>query len=69
MFRGNDGAISLTKVLAFVGFITFVTVSVAILFIAPDKFDYTLFSAIAGGGGISSQVAGKFLANKYGGNK
>ncbi len=67
MFKGNDGKTSLTKILSCVGFFAFVIVSIAILFVAPEKFDYSLFSIIAGGGGISSQVAGKFLVNKYGG--
>lgn len=66
MFKSNDGQYSLTKLLSFIGFISFVIVSIAIIFIMPEKFSYEIFAVIAGAGGISSQVAGKYIANKGG---
>lgn len=64
MFKSADGQYSLTKLLSFLGFTTFIIVSIAIIFIMPEKFSYEIFAVIAGAGGISSQVAGKFIANK-----
>lgn len=66
MFRDNLGNISSAKVMSFIGFLAFIIVSIALLWIDVSKFDYILFSVIAGGGGISSRIADKVIANYYG---
>lgn len=66
MFKDNCGKTSSTKVLSFLGFITFLIVSIVLLFIDPAQFNYTLFAVIAGGGGVSSRVLDKAL-NVYAG--
>lgn len=61
MFRDNAGNISSSKILSFLGYIVFLGVSIALLFIDPSKFDYTLFAIVAGGGGISARILDKYL--------
>jgi hypothetical protein len=36
-------------------------VSVYCLYAAPDKFDYNLFSILAGGGAVGTRVIDKYL--------
>lgn len=66
MFKDSCGNLSSAKILSFLGYITFLIVSVIILLIDPSRFDYSLFAIIAGGGGISSRIADKLISNHYG---
>lgn len=61
MFRDKDGHISSTKIMSFCGFFAFLIVSVYCLYAAPDKFDYNLFSILAGGGAVGTRVIDKYL--------
>lgn len=61
MFKDKDGHVSSTKVMSFCGFFAFLIVSVYCLYAAPDKFDYNLFSILAGGGAVGSRVIDKWL--------
>jgi hypothetical protein len=47
--------------MSFCGFFAFLMVSVYCLYAAPDKFDYNLFSILAGGGAVGSRVIDKWL--------
>ena len=55
MFKDKDGHISSTKVMSFCGFFAFLIVS------APDKFDYNLFSILAGGGAVGTRILDKYM--------
>lgn len=61
MFRDKNGHVSSTKVMSFIGFISFILVTLYVLYACPDKFDYTLFGAITGAGSVSSRVIDKYL--------
>jgi hypothetical protein len=58
-FYGKDGYLSLSKVMAFAGYMTFLIVSVIILKVSPEKFDYTTFSILAAGSSAGIRVLDK----------
>lgn len=61
MFRDKDGHISSTKVMTFCGYFAFLLVTCYVLYSCPDKFDYTLFSVLTGGGAVGTRVVDKYL--------
>lgn len=61
MFKDKDGHISSTKVMSFCGFFAFLIVSAYCLYVAPDKFDYNLFSILAGGGAVGTRILDKYM--------
>mgnify|MGYP003291329054 CR=1 FL=1 len=61
MLRDKDGHLSSTKVMSFVGFIAFIFTSIYVLCVCPEKFNYELFSILAGGGAVGTRVIDKWL--------
>lgn len=61
MFKDNRGNLSSTKILAFIGYLAFIVVSIAILFLAPDKFDYRIFAILSAGSASSVRLVDKYL--------
>lgn len=61
MFRDNSGNLSSTKILAFIGYIAFIAVSITLLFQAPDKFDYRLFAILSAGSASGVRLVDKYL--------
>lgn len=60
-FYGKDGYLSLSKVMAFAGYMVFLIVSVILLKVAPEKFDYTTFAILAAGSSTGIRVLDKQL--------
>ena len=72
MFKDQNNRVSSTKVMSFCGFFAFLIVSVYCLYAAPDKFDYNLFSILAGGGAVGTRILDKLMniySNKTNGQK
>ena len=61
MFLGQDGIVSTTKLFAIIGYIAFLIVSGLILYQAPEKFDYHLFSILTAGSGTGLRLFDKYL--------
>jgi hypothetical protein len=61
MFFGNDGILSSTKLIAFVGYSLFVFVSVWTCINNPDKFNYELFAILSAASSSSMRVVDKWL--------
>jgi len=61
MFLGNDGILSSTKLLAFVGYSLFVFVSVWTCVNNPEKFNYELFAILSAGSSSALRAVDKWL--------
>ena len=61
MFRDKDGHISSTKIMSFFGYFSFLLVSAYCLYAAPHKFNFDLFSVLAGGGAVGTRLVDKYL--------
>lgn len=61
-FFGTDGFLSLTKVMAFLGYMTFLIVSIIMLYVSPEKFDYLVFAILSAGSSSSLRAIDK-IAN------
>lgn len=61
----EDGTPSLTRTLAVLYFILFAAVSIYLVIKATPWQYYDTFAALAGGGGVASQVGNKFINSKY----
>lgn len=67
MFKDNQGNISSTKIMSFIGFLAFLVTSAFVIWLLPDKFNYELYAILTGGGAVGSRVIDKWLnikANK-----
>lgn len=58
-FYGKDGYLSLSKIMSFTGYMIFLIVSIIILKISPEKFDYITFSILAAGSSAGIRVIDK----------
>ena len=61
MFLGNDGILSSTKLLSFVGYGLFVFISVWTAINNPEKFNYELFAILSAASSSSMRVVDKWL--------
>lgn len=68
-FYGKDGYLSLSKVMAFLGYMVFLAVSVIVLKYAPEKFDYTTFAILSAGSSAGIRILDKQLNIKKAGEE
>ena len=61
MFLGNDGILSSTKLISFIGYTLFVFVSIWTAVYNPDKFNYELFAILAAASSSSMRILDKWL--------
>ena len=61
----EDDYLSLTRVLAFSGYMLFALGSIYLLVFNIDWNGYSTFSSYTGGGGAALQFANKFINSKY----
>lgn len=61
MFVGNDGILSSTKLMSFVGYALFVFISVWTAVYNPDKFNYELFAILSAASSSTMRVVDKWL--------
>ncbi|NCB40544.1 MAG: hypothetical protein EOM80_17425 [Erysipelotrichia bacterium] len=61
MFLGNDGILSSTKLLAFVGYSLFVFISIWTAVYNPEKFNYELFAILSAASSSTMRVVDKWL--------
>ena len=61
MFLGNDGILSSTKLLAFVGYSLFVFISGWTAVNNPEKFNYELFAILSATSSSTMRVVDKWL--------
>jgi hypothetical protein len=61
MFLGNDGILSSTKLISFIGFALFVFISVWTAVYNPDKFNYELFAILSAASSSSLRAIDKWL--------
>lgn len=64
MFYEN-GLPSFTRVLALLGYITFIIGSFYLMIKGIHWEDYSIFASYTGGGGVALQFANKFIDSKY----
>ena len=68
MFIGNDGILSSTKLMSFVGYALFVFISVWTAVNNPEKFNYELFAILSAASSSTMRVVDKWLnVRSYGG--
>jgi hypothetical protein len=61
MFVGNDGILSSTKLMSFIGYSLFVFISVWTAVYNPDKFNYELFAILSAASSSTMRVVDKWL--------
>jgi len=61
----ENGELSLTRVLAVVGFLAFLIGSAYLIWRGQKWDNYETFATMTGGGGLATQIANKFLNSKY----
>ena len=61
----EDGNLSLTRVLAFTGYIVFIIGSFYLMYENKHWEDYSVFASYTGGGGLALQFGNKFVNSKY----
>ena len=61
----EDDYLSLTRVLAFFGYLLFALGSIYLLIFNIDWQGYSTFSSYTGGGGAALQFVNKFINSKY----
>lgn len=64
MFYEN-GLPSFTRVLALIGYLTFIVGSFYLMINGMHWEDYSVFASYTGGGGVALQFANKFINSKY----
>lgn len=64
MFYEN-GLPSFTRVLALIGYLTFIIGSFYLMIKGIHWEDYSIFASYTGGGGVALQFANKFINSKY----
>ncbi len=68
-FYGNDGLLSISKVMAFFGYLVFLVVSIIVLYTSPEKFDYITFAILTAGSSSGMRMLDKHLnCRNNGGN-
>lgn len=61
MFMGNDGILSSTKLMSFIGYALFVFISVWTAVNNPEKFNYELFAILSAASSSTMRVVDKWL--------
>lgn len=61
MFIGNDGILSSTKLMSFIGYALFVFISVWTAVNNPEKFNYELFAILSAASSSTMRVVDKWL--------
>ena len=61
MFNGNDGKLSSTKIMSFLGFFVFLIVSIVCVFYCPEKFDYSVFAILSASSSAGMKVIDKYM--------
>jgi hypothetical protein len=61
MFLGNDGVLSSTKLISFIGYSLFVFISVWTAINNPEKFNYELFAILSAASSSTMRVVDKWL--------
>lgn len=61
MFLGNDGYVSSSKLMAFVGYGLFVFISIWTAIHNPEKFNYELFAILSAASSSTMRVVDKWL--------
>ena len=61
MFFGNDGVLSSTKLMSFLGYGLFVFITIWTCVYNPEKFNYELFAILSVGSSSSMRVVDKWL--------
>jgi len=61
----EDGNLSLTRILAFTGYIVFIIGSFYLMYENKHWEDYSVFASYTGGGGLALQFGNKFVNSKY----
>lgn len=65
MLLYENGELSLTRVLAVVGWLAFLSVSFYLVYEHQTWANYDTFAFLTGGGGATTQVVNKFINSKY----
>ena len=61
MFLGNDGIVSSTKLMSFIGYGLFIFISVYTCIYNPSKFNYELFAILSAASSSSMRLLDKWL--------
>ncbi|PKP53799.1 MAG: hypothetical protein CVT92_02385 [Bacteroidetes bacterium HGW-Bacteroidetes-1] len=61
MFLGNDGIVSSTKLMSFIGYGLFIFISIWTAIYNPEKFNYELFAILSAASSSSMRVVDKWL--------
>ena len=61
----EDDNLSLTRVLAFTGYLVFIIGSFYLMYENKHWEDYSVFASYTGGGGLALQFGNKFVNSKY----
>jgi len=61
MFLGNDGVVSSTKLMSFIGYGLFVFISIWTAVNNPEKFNYELFAILSAASSSSMRLLDKWL--------
>lgn len=64
-FLKEKGEYSLTRILAVVGFLSFLIGSIYLIYKGQTWGNYETFATWTGGGGAATQVANKFINSRY----
>jgi len=61
MFLGNDGIVSSTKLMSFIGYGLFIFISIYTCIYNPSKFNYELFAILSAASSSSMRLLDKWL--------
>ena len=61
MFLGNDGIVSSTKLMSFIGYALFIFISIWTAVNNPEKFNYELFAILSAASSSSMRLLDKWL--------
>lgn len=64
-FLKEKGEYSLTRILAVVGFLSFLIGSIYLIYKGQTWGNYETFATMTGGGGAVTQIANKLINSKY----
>lgn len=65
MLLYENDTLSLTRVLAVIGWLAFLLVSFYLVWHGTGWQNYETFASLTGGGGAATQIANKFINSKY----
>ncbi len=65
MLLYENETLSLTRMLAIIGWLAFLIVSFYLVWKGTGWQNYETFASLTGGGGAATQVANKFINSKY----